>query len=826
MRLEQLQRKPNYLYEGLDRPATTTMLLWENAGVKLKEAALTADQISNLFSEIEKAQTAGGGNRTLLGKGKDTADAVNKAWEDLKSKIQNSGPIKGFDQKVSDVLSKIGVGSADPEMEGKVSGWVQKYRDFAKKHPIIQGALYATLIAAAGISGAGVGGAAVLGLLKMADKLLQGEKFSSAAYAGAKTGALAYGASKLGDYIKDKFGGEPPGPDGQGVSGDIDKAIAADEKLMQQFQDKYPPGEYNYLDGGGGRISIVDADGAQVARLSVNPQTMDTKTFADLANQGGGAAAADAGSSLSDQILDQSLSNVQGRHAARQAVAAALDSGSIDSGQAKELLKQIGSAVTDPNAAERAITQTLQNVGSGAAKSAAQSAGTSAADVLSSTADAQDLRAALSGAGDAAVEKGANQLSINQLTQARADAAAAAKKAAEDAVASGITRPNEVADAAARALEKAGAGTNVGGNLAVDTVERISRQAADDAIKNSGDNIAAGSEIVAKGAGKAPFGAGMDPEYLKKVVDAGPDSGVRFKISPDDAQKALDYQAANPDAGGAGAASAAADSKPASSGTTTTSTSSVDYKVVDGVKTLTSGGQEYTFAGLGETPPEGVEIVSKVKGTQGMIGIRGIKQLTLSLGSDGKYYNLGESLIKKSRSLSEGQVYLVFDRVCKTNDHMLSEGKLSEGPMDMIKGLAGKAMDKVKTVGHNLTTKVTADKLNSAWQKAGSPTDPAELQKFLTGQGVNTDVVDSVFKSLKIEIPAAQDAASPEPAAGAMGLDKVKELIMKLPIERKARLLTYLMGGKKAMTAKPAPEDDNPNIVRGTESIQRKGKKL
>ena len=146
MRLTQLELKKNYLYEGLDRSSLTSVLLWEHAGQQLKEAALTPDQINGLFAEIEKAQTAAGDNRTMLGKGKDSVDAVNKAWEDLKGKIQNSGPIKDFDKKVSDVLSKIGVGSADPEMEGKVSGWVQKYRDFAKKHPIIQGALYATLI--------------------------------------------------------------------------------------------------------------------------------------------------------------------------------------------------------------------------------------------------------------------------------------------------------------------------------------------------------------------------------------------------------------------------------------------------------------------------------------------------------------------------------------------------------------------------------------------------------------------------------------------------------------------------------------------------------
>jgi len=91
-----------------------------------------------------------------------------------------------------------------------VMQYVQKYRDFAKKHPIAQSLIYGALITAAGVSGAGAGGAAALGLFKMVDKLLQGEKFSSAAYAGAKTGAMAYAAGQIGKALK---GGQQPPTD-------------------------------------------------------------------------------------------------------------------------------------------------------------------------------------------------------------------------------------------------------------------------------------------------------------------------------------------------------------------------------------------------------------------------------------------------------------------------------------------------------------------------------------------------------------------------------------------------------------------------------------
>jgi hypothetical protein len=99
-------------------------------------------------------------------------------------------------------VAKIEQGLGGPN--NAVNQVIQKYRAFAKAYPIAQSLIYAALIAAAGISGAGLGGAAVLGLLKMTDKLLQGEKFSSAAYSGAKTGAMAYGASRLGDLMKGK----------------------------------------------------------------------------------------------------------------------------------------------------------------------------------------------------------------------------------------------------------------------------------------------------------------------------------------------------------------------------------------------------------------------------------------------------------------------------------------------------------------------------------------------------------------------------------------------------------------------------------------------
>lgn len=501
MRLTDIQR--SRLYEGLDFDNENSMLLWESAGLKLRESALTADQIQKIFQSVEQSATAAGGNRTLVGKGKDAAQAVNKAWEDLKSKMQNSGPVKGFDQKVSDALSKIGMGAAEPEFEGKVNKWVQKYRDFAKKHPVAQGAIYATLIALAGITGAGVGGAAALGLLKMADKLLQGERFSSAAYSGVKAGAMAFAASKLGDYIKGLRQGDQVPPAGTG---------------------ELPPGapkmdfdKYDYYVGDSNNVVAVP-------KGSPNPFTGDAS--ADW------SAAADK---------------------ADRAAAA------------------VGPGHTNPDGSASAAMRRYMD-------------------------------------------------------------ADAAQQAAYNKIPAGGS-----------------SSSSISGNLSGIT----------------------GDQMVNHPAYKAA--------YADQIAKFGSDPRSR--------------QAA------AAVARAAA-------------------------KKAILRGESQEFA------------------------------------------------VKK---LSEGQVYLVFNRIA-------TREQLTEGPMDMVRGALNKGREKLQTIGKNITTKVTADKLNSAWRKAGSPTDSAELAKFLQAQGVDAKVVDQVYADLKIA----------SASAGGVDIEQVRAMIAKLPTDRKVRLINYM----------------------------------
>jgi hypothetical protein len=144
----------------------------------------------------------------------------------------------------------------------------------------------------------------------------------------------------------------------------------------------------------------------------------------------------------------------------------------------------------------------------------------------------------------------------------------------------------------------------------------------------------------------------------------------------------------------------------------------------------------------------------------------------------GAFQSMTNSIERTGKKLSEGQVYMVFNRVC-------AQQQLNEGPMDFIKGAAAKGMDKLKTVGKNLTTKVTADKLNSAWKKAGSPMDSEEVAKILTAAGVGDDVVKQVYTDLKI-------SAAPAAQASASSYVEIKKSISQLNTKDRQRMIAYL----------------------------------
>jgi hypothetical protein len=193
------------LYESVSPLYGKQFVLGESLGRSLTEAKLTPDQINQLFSDLEASATAGGGNRTALGKITDAANLVKQAYDEIKELAQKSGPVEGFDAAFAKGAQSLGQSLGGDQ---GVMRYINKYREFAKAHPVAQKVVYGTLVLAIGVSAAMTGPAAlaykpaILGILKMTDKLLQGEKFSTAAIAGAETFAAGEIAKTVGGWVR------------------------------------------------------------------------------------------------------------------------------------------------------------------------------------------------------------------------------------------------------------------------------------------------------------------------------------------------------------------------------------------------------------------------------------------------------------------------------------------------------------------------------------------------------------------------------------------------------------------------------------------------
>lgn len=163
------------------------------------EAKLTPDQINQLFTNVEKSATAAGGNRTLVGKGKDAASFINKKIDELGAKLKQAGPVKNADQKFNDLKNKIG------SKDSKVVKAVQGVSDWAKENPGKASIAVGILTTAAAMATGPMGGA-VAGFIARATKdLLQGADLSTAAGKAAKTGVIGalvgFGVEKIGDML-------------------------------------------------------------------------------------------------------------------------------------------------------------------------------------------------------------------------------------------------------------------------------------------------------------------------------------------------------------------------------------------------------------------------------------------------------------------------------------------------------------------------------------------------------------------------------------------------------------------------------------------------
>ena len=170
-----------------------------NEFVPLIEATLTADQIKQVFGELEKQSIAGKQNRTMAGAGVDVAREANKVINNMGKWLQDTAPVKAFDQKFENLKAKVA--AKFPDIADKLEG----LGELAKANPGKTAAVVGILTALAALAGGPVGGAVAGQVLRGAVELLKGEKLSTAIGKGVKTAVFGYltGAAlqKVGDMI-------------------------------------------------------------------------------------------------------------------------------------------------------------------------------------------------------------------------------------------------------------------------------------------------------------------------------------------------------------------------------------------------------------------------------------------------------------------------------------------------------------------------------------------------------------------------------------------------------------------------------------------------
>ena len=167
----------------------------------LIEATISADKIKDLFGEIEKQSIAGGKSRTLAGGAVDVVKKANEIINNTGKWLQNTTPVKNFDQKFEDLKSKAS--EKFPDLSEKLSS----LGDWAKENPGKTAAVVGILTAIASLAGGPVGGAIAGQVLRGTVELLKGEKLSTAIGKGVKTAAFGFLAGKAFEALGDWLGG-------------------------------------------------------------------------------------------------------------------------------------------------------------------------------------------------------------------------------------------------------------------------------------------------------------------------------------------------------------------------------------------------------------------------------------------------------------------------------------------------------------------------------------------------------------------------------------------------------------------------------------------
>ena len=728
MRIAQLHQQ--YITESWNDPE---MLLLEQKVIQpwvadlermVAEATLTPDQINNLFTSIEQGATDAGGNRTAVGKGTDAvgkfASAINKKINDLGSAIQKAGPVQNMDAKFNELKQKIG------EKDSKVVQGVKAVSDWAKENPGKATVAVAILTSAAALAGGPLGGA-VAGFLARATKdILQGKELSTSIGKSVKTGAvgaLAGGAIQaVGDLI------DP----------DISQAIIASD---------------------GQTIDVSGLEAMKATSLEdVSPEAIEDL----LKTQNALETAAKNVSAEEREIIMQQFSETSkkiGELGGRDALA---DYAGLEGQDLARDTQTYQSTTTSPGADGETFSDNVETV----------PAETITSDQLKDAGINFDTEPDISPeVQEWAQSKGLDVEQVQKLFQM--------EKAMADAKFMGteISANKELATNWTGDAPTLGTTTLPDGNEI--RVGDTFKSEISSTISGIEPPISFTSEVSIEG-----VDADGNPVMVVNSVSTMPNHPMwdqldKANLSDEDLDQFRKFLSEY--------SGEASDSKA-------------------GIDTIVNTFKQDLAKGLGAAA------------TAVAMSVAMQDKKVVGKGAVAKE----ESKISKGQKLSEGQVYLLFNRLENVNTHMLenklmfesafdavrhyNKQELEENPLGALAGAAAKVGAAAKGVGgavakgakaagakaaqgakiagaaigkgarkagagiagaaKQVTTKVTAEKLMTAWKKAGSPTDSDEVYNVIKGLGVNDDVIKGTYDSMKIKTPATAAAPAQEPAAG------------------------------------------------------------
>lgn len=173
----------------------------------LIEASLSPEQIDGLFKKVHSNVAATGKNRTGLGQAKDKVTNTTKQVQQALSKagqyIQDTRPVKAFDEKYDKLKNKIVQNLGN---DSKIVKYVTKMGELAKENPGKTAAIIGTLTLVSSLAAGPAGGAIAGQVLRGSLELIKGEKLSTAIGKGLMTAGVGYLAGMSVNAIGETLG--------------------------------------------------------------------------------------------------------------------------------------------------------------------------------------------------------------------------------------------------------------------------------------------------------------------------------------------------------------------------------------------------------------------------------------------------------------------------------------------------------------------------------------------------------------------------------------------------------------------------------------------